>query len=196
MTAVAVATVLAAGQLPAVASGNIPAVALPAGVTAVDPPSGEIKLLDGTYNLVNVGSNKCMGVSGSSGALGASVVQWACDGTSNQSMLIRPISDAPPGHTDYGWHTINPDHTINMCLGVSGGSQIPGTKLVQWTCQSSANFHYRFIDVDGFGISGAIQVRHSNQVVGIAHASTQNGALAVQWGWSNVLDQRWFWDSV
>lgn len=141
----------------------------------------------GHFYVENWNSNKCMGVAGGSQDNGAAVIQWGCafKQFSDQDMLIRPVSDNPLEI----WHTINPEHSINKCLGVAGSSQTWGTGLVQWTCAGIYDQQYALYQLSWGGFE--IIVRHSGQCVGVAQSSMLDGAPIVQWPCSGILDQAW-----
>lgn len=63
-------------------------------------------------------NGKCMGVSNSSQANGAAVIQWTChrSDASDQRMLVYQTQSSSI------WHQINPNHSSDKCLGVSGSS--------------------------------------------------------------------------
>ncbi len=82
------------------------------------------------YTPFNARTAYCMGVQGGSVSLGARVVQWACNGNSDQNWLWEWT-----GLTASGWPVWNiVNSKSHMCLGVSAASLSSGAPIVQWDC--------------------------------------------------------------
>lgn len=86
----------------------------------------------GYYNVVNVGSGKCLDVYGGDSATGdgVRVVQWTCGSGANQ----RWRSEDAGG----GYARLVAQHS-GKCLDVLDAGTNDGAKLVQWTCGGGAN---------------------------------------------------------
>jgi hypothetical protein len=67
----------------------------------------------------------CLGVNGASIFAGAQILQWACNGSPDQSWNYNAST---------GQFT---NANSGMCLGVLGASMAQGTHLVQWPCNGS-----------------------------------------------------------
>ena len=90
-------------------------------------------LVPGGYELFSRATGKCVGVAGGSTAQGAYVVEWDCNGSTDQRWSWRST-----GATVGGWPVY---HLVNVksgrCLGISGGSTAQGALAVQWTCNGN-----------------------------------------------------------
>ncbi|MCE6997348.1 RICIN domain-containing protein [Saccharothrix sp. S26] len=86
----------------------------------------------GYYNVVNVGSGKCLDVYGGDSATGdgVRVVQWTCGSGANQ----RWRSEDAGG----GYVRLVARHS-GKCLDVLDAGTNDGAKLVQWTCGGGTN---------------------------------------------------------
>jgi galactose oxidase len=71
-----------------------------------------------------------MGVSGGSLSPGATVVEWDCNGHSDQEWIYVPTGGYANGWPLYNIENLN----SGQCLGVSGGSKALGAQVVQWSC--------------------------------------------------------------
>jgi len=69
--------------------------------------------------LIN-GNGQCLGVQGGSGALGARIVAWTCNGHYDQYWFYD---------STFGYAL---NYNSGMVLGVSGGSTANGAAVVQW----------------------------------------------------------------
>jgi CubicO group peptidase (beta-lactamase class C family) len=82
----------------------------------------------GYFMLQSVNSGHCINVSGGSTSDNANIIQWGCDGSSNELFSFSPTSGG------YG-HIISKNS--GKCLDVSGGSIYSGANIIQNTCSSS-----------------------------------------------------------
>lgn len=147
---------------------------------------------NGKYNLRNMNSNKCLGVSGGNPNNGAVAVQWTCQYLvgSDQEMYIYPVARIA-GVT---WHMINPEHSVGKCLGVSAASGTQGISLLQWTCDLQAGeqlFAFRGTGLDGNPVQ--VVAQHSGQCMSVSEASRENGGRVIQWPCSGGHEQIWYY---
>lgn len=86
----------------------------------------------GPQQIINVNSNKCMGVNGGSLGQGAEIVQWTCDGSLNQEWSL--------GGTDgsFSYDTLV-NANSNLCVAIAGNNPGQGGKLVQWACDGNGD---------------------------------------------------------
>jgi hypothetical protein len=89
----------------------------------------------GYFLLQSVNSGHCINVSGGSTSDGAEIIQWSCDGSSNELFQFSPTSGG------YG-HIVAKNS--GKCLDVSGGSIYSGADIIQDTCSSSQEQDFRF----------------------------------------------------
>jgi pectate lyase C len=131
------------------------------------------------FTLVNVNSNKCLDVNGRSTADGARVIQWTCNGQTNQRWRSE---DAGSGYV-----RLRAVHS-NKCMDVAGVSTADGALIQQWTCGSGQN--QQFLLQDQGGGQYRITPRHSGKAVDVQNCSTADGAQVRQWTWLNNNCQR------
>ena len=76
-----------------------------------------------------------MGVGGASTADGAQVVQWACNGSTDQHWIFQDTFNSIGGWPVYKIVNVN----AHKCLGIGGGSISIGANAVIWPCDGSQN---------------------------------------------------------
>ena len=87
-------------------------------------------LSDGTYNIINGASNKCLDLYNGSTADGARIVQWDCWGGAFQKWNIIVNSN--------GTSTIKAA-TSGKCLDDYNNSTANEAPIRQWTCNGGTN---------------------------------------------------------
>jgi glucose/arabinose dehydrogenase len=98
--------------------------------TATFTSTGGGPIANGTYRVQPTHvTNMCADVSGRSTASGADVVQWTCNGQTNQQFVFN--------HLGSGIYEIRALHS-NLCLAVVGDSSTNGADVVQETCDNSS----------------------------------------------------------
>jgi hypothetical protein len=86
-----------------------------------------------TYTVVNQHSGKFLDVPGGSTADGAAVVQYTCNGTTNQMFTLNPVT-ALGNSKDYQLAAVH----SGKCVDVSEISTAPGARIHQWTCDAAS----------------------------------------------------------
>lgn len=89
-----------------------------------------VRTPDGYYEVVNVNSGKCVGVNGASPLWGASVIQWTCNGNTDQQWGYRFTGRYINARPVY--NLVN--RYSGLCLDVPYSSLVAGTALQQWAC--------------------------------------------------------------
>jgi hypothetical protein len=84
----------------------------------------------GGFNLVNVNSAKCVDVSSSSTANGATLQLWDCNGTSAQAFSFNALT----GGT---YSLVNANSA--RCADVTGSSTSDGAKVLQQACTGATH---------------------------------------------------------
>jgi hypothetical protein len=74
-------------------------------------------------------------------------------------------------------------------MDVSGGSQAPGTTVIQWSAHGGPNQQWRFEPLGG-DLYKVVSVS-SGQVLDVAGGSTAAGADVIQWPWHGGSNQQW-----
>ncbi|WP_223279682.1 RICIN domain-containing protein [Streptomyces sp. SDr-06] len=86
-----------------------------------------------TYTVVNELSGKCLDVSGASTANGAAVIQYTCNGNTNQQLTLNPVVALGNGED----HQLVAVHS-GKCVDVSNVSTTAGSLIHQWTCDPAS----------------------------------------------------------
>ena len=73
----------------------------------------------------------CINVPGYSTQAGEGLIQWNCEGGSNEIWTLTPVSDY--------YHLVAKNS--NLCLNVPGWSAQSGQQLVQWYCQGTSGIN-------------------------------------------------------
>ncbi|WP_410812854.1 RICIN domain-containing protein [Micromonospora sp. 067-2] len=90
---------------------------------------------DGYWRLTNKGTGKCVGVSASRTDDGAPVVEWDCNGRTDQLWTWES-----KGRMVNGWPVWQiRNRNSGKCLDITGRGTTDGTPLQQWGCGGGAN---------------------------------------------------------
>lgn len=132
------------------------------------------------YKLVNVNSNKVIGINGMSTADGARAVQWSDNGTADHNWRLDLQAN--------GYYKIT-NQNSGKVLGVDGMSTADGAQVLQWSDNGTADHDWQFTNMGG----GRYKIinRNSLKCMGVYGASTADGANIVQWTDNGSNDQRW-----
>jgi len=125
-------------------------------------------------------SGQCLDVSGSSGAAGAGVVQFTCNGADAEKWQLVSAGG--------GYYNLVVKST-GYCLDVSGASQTPGATALQWPCNGGANQQWQIVATDS-GYSTLV-ARHSGQCLDVFYASQASGATVGQYTCNGGTNQQW-----
>lgn len=200
--AITVIAASAAGCFIAGSPAGAATAAAPAGIhrTASPTLTGGLVLVpraSGDFNLVNyhswqqgAGNYKCIGIAGSPPDGNAG--DWSCSGQPDQA---------------WHWGASNPQGWTQLvngrgqCLGVAGGSDSAGARIVGWSCLGSG--HPDQYWAPGSSVfSGADTLLNYNGyanggsawLIGVQGGSLANGAPLVLWSSNNNPDQSWIFD--
>ncbi|MGC0417781.1 RICIN domain-containing protein [Embleya sp. AB8] len=122
----------------------------------------------------------CLGVQGGSSNNGAAVIQWECNGNSDQRWFTR---------RSYTGYVEIVNVNSGKCLDVPGGSTSAGTGLIQWDCKMDGNQLWYFNNVTG---GKELHNYTSGINLDMPGGSEAWGTQAVQWPWNGGWNQRWF----
>ena len=86
-----------------------------------------------TYTITDEHSGLCLDVSGAFTADGAAVIQWTCNGQTNQQFTLNPLT-ALGNSQDFQLVAVH----SGKCVDVTGVSTSPGTLIHQWTCDPAS----------------------------------------------------------
>jgi hypothetical protein len=139
---------------------------IPGGATAQDPYF--------SYQLVNVNSNKCLGIYKAMRGAGYPAVQWSCQNSPNQfwngTWFFGTVTDA----------------NSHQCMGVLGASTAQGAAVVQWPCNTSADQVWELDPA-----TNRLQNSNDGMCLGVNGASIFAGAQILQWACNGSPDQSW-----
>lgn len=135
----------------------------------------------GTLPLHSVKSGSCMDVQGGSTADGASVIQYACSGNSNQLFTFLPAGS--------GRYQVQVQSSAK-CLNVSGGSTASGALITQMGCSASQLDQLFTVEANSAGGFAIVSVK-SAKCIDVYGGSTANYAHIQQWDCNGLPQQGW-----
>jgi hypothetical protein len=125
---------------------------------------------------------RCADVSGRSTASGGDVIQWTCNGQTNQQFSFS--------HLGAGIYEIRPIHS-NLCMGVVGNSSANGADVVQLTCGSQSGQRWLVRPVSGqTGVFELLAQTGTDRCLSVSESSTTAGADIVQSACGGLASQR------
>ncbi|MFJ5223580.1 family 43 glycosylhydrolase [Streptomyces sp. NPDC088400] len=149
--------------------------------TTLAGPAGESAATPTAYTLVNRNSGKCLEVEGGSGADGANVLQWTCDGGTHQRWRVDDLGN-------------DTSRLVNVASGkvldTADCSVADGADLRQWSWLNNICQAFRLVVTDQGGWVRIVGAR-SGKVADVADCSTADGADVRQWPWLNNTCQQW-----
>ncbi|GGS47156.1 family 43 glycosylhydrolase [Streptomyces violaceus] len=143
-------------------------------------PSGEPSAVSTTYTVTNRNSGKCLDVAGSSAADGANVLQYTCNGRTNQRWRLEDLGD-------------DTHRLVNVATGkvldTADCSTADGADLRQWSWLNNTCQRFQFVATDG----GYVRIvnKATGKVADVADCSTADSADVRQWTWLNNNCQLW-----
>ncbi|WP_428240332.1 RICIN domain-containing protein [Gynuella sp.] len=146
----------------------------------IDTDTGKAEgIAHDTTTLISRNSGKCADVVNQSWQDGADIIQWTCNGGTNQEWAIQPTGDGY--HRLIAWHS-------GKCLTVEGNES--GTQAQQQACtDDGAGQTWQLRDTgDGYV---EIVSRDSGKCLDVNGQSTENSARLQQWGCWGGSNQQW-----
>jgi hypothetical protein len=138
-----------------------------------------------SFSWVNKKSGQCMGVSGGSTANGAAVIQFTCNGNSDQFWYYGNSRTGADGSTYWEIRNVK----SGRCLAAgNNGSAANGTPFVLWDCNGAPDQFFRF---EANGNFWWIYDMRSDKCVSVLNGSTQRSTPVVQWDCNGNDDQLW-----
>lgn len=126
--------------------------------------------LTGLHRLVNVNAHNCLADPASSPTAGTQMIQWSCNGFSDQTWNVTQNGD--------GTYKFQ-NQSSEMCLDYAYGSPENNTPVIQEPCDAS-NGNQNFTVVSS--PSSGYQIKTSaGNCVDVFQESTQSGALVEEW---------------
>ncbi|WP_405824621.1 family 43 glycosylhydrolase [Streptomyces sp. NBC_01390] len=144
-------------------------------------PSGESAVTPTAYTLVNRNSGKCLDVEGGNTADGTNILQWTCNGGTNQKWRIEDQAD-------------DTSRLVNVATGkvmdTAACATADGTDLRQWSWLNNNCQKFRLV-YTATGDYVRIVNESTGKVADVADCSTTNGADVRQWSWLGNNCQQW-----
>jgi hypothetical protein len=128
----------------------------------------------------------CLGVSGASFNLATPLVQWYCNGSSDQNWVPDPNNTINSGGQTY---TPIVDQLTGQCISISWGSTAAGAGVIQWPCYGTGDQYWAMVNV-GNGYYQLVNYQ-SGMCMGVSSSSVAPGAQIVQWYCAGPGDQYW-----
>jgi hypothetical protein len=148
---------------------TIPARAYPAAAAAT--------AWTGNRVIVSAQTVLCVDVNSRSTGDGTAVIQWNCNGATNQMWSLANVGG--------NYYTIRAQHS-SKCMDVSGASKLDGAKIVQWSCNNQAN---QIWEMKPAGESFTLVSKNSGRCLTLA--STSAGTQLVQKTCNGARTQLW-----
>jgi glucose/arabinose dehydrogenase len=155
--------------------------------TATFTSNGGGPIADGDYRLLptHIPSGtpaRCADVHSQSIASGADIVQWTCNGQTNQLFRFS--------HLGGGIYEIRAVHS-NLCMGVQGNSNRNGADVVQLTCSSVGGQRWLVRPVSGqTGVFELLGQTGTPRCLHVSRGSTADGADIVHTSCNGGANQR------
>jgi hypothetical protein len=92
----------------------------------------------GLFQIVNLGSGKCVDVDSASMKPLADIMQWSCGENSNQQMLVKNRGSLAQFQARHS----------GLCLDVKSAGKEAGTPLIQWPCSDAPNQRFLIVNAE------------------------------------------------
>ncbi|HEY9523030.1 MAG TPA: RICIN domain-containing protein [Thermopolyspora sp.] len=146
----------------------------------IDAAAGTINAVGSGYDRLNVRhSGKCVDVRNASTANSAAVIQYTCNGGTNQQWRIQSISG--------GYVQVIARHS-NKCLDVNGASTADSATILQYTCGTGTNQRWALQDAGGGYLR--LVARHSGKCMDLPGASQDNDVQFKQYTCNGGTNQQ------
>jgi hypothetical protein len=138
-----------------------------------------------TSTAVNVGSGLCLDDPNSQTTTGVQLIQWTCNGGTNQNWTFTLVSGTTSTYTITSF--------AGLCLDVSGRSTADNAQIIQWTCNGQTNqeFQAQPVSVSGKSNTFNLVAVHSGKCIAPSGDSTASGTLLVQLPCSTAGTRVW-----
>ena len=132
---------------------------------------------------VNQGSGQCLDDPNSSTSAGTQLVQFSCNGGTNQSWTFTPISSTSNSYTIKS--------AAGLCVDVSGRSTADNAQVIQWSCNSQTNQEFTLQAAGGGANAFNLVAVHSGKCIVPTGDSTASNTLLVQLPCSTAGTRVW-----
>jgi hypothetical protein len=140
------------------------------------------------YELVGLGSNKCVDIRIEDGAVnGARAQLWKCYGSPNQRFTLQQIGRTSTGRP---YFQIISKAAPNLCLEVRDSSHSNGAQVDQSGCSQDGN-KFWYWGSPNQGVNLPLVNLNSGKCLDVNANSTANGARVQQWDCNRTTAQLW-----
>jgi hypothetical protein len=138
-----------------------------------------------TTTVVDQGSTDCMDDPNSQTATGVQLIQWSCNGGTNQNWTFTPVSGTSATYTVTSF--------AGLCVDVSGKSTADNAKIIQWTCNGQTNQEWTLqpVAVNGAANTFNLVSVNSGKCVAPSADSTANDTVLVQLPCTSATTRVW-----
>ncbi len=169
-------------RVAALAATVLAATALSA-VTAASPAVASVAF---TSTAVNQAGGACLDDPNSSTTAGTQLIQWSCNGGTNQNWTFTPVSGTSASYTIA-------NGASGQCVDVNGRSTADNALVIQWTCNGQTNQQFTLVPVSVSGAANTfnLQAVHSGKCVVPSGDSTASNTGLVQLPCSTATTRVW-----
>jgi hypothetical protein len=138
-----------------------------------------------TTTVVNQASGNCMDDPYSSTTAGTQLIDYSCNGGSNQGWTFTPVSGTTASYTITSF--------ASLCVDISGRSTADNAKVIQYTCNSQTNQQFTLVPVSISGVSNTFNVQSvmSGKCIVPTGDSTASNTLLVQLPCTSATTRVW-----
>jgi GH43 family beta-xylosidase len=138
-----------------------------------------------TSTAVNQAGGNCLDDPNSSTTAGTQLIQYPCNGASNQSWTFTPVAGTSATYTVRS--------VASLCIDVSGRSTADNAKVIQYTCNNQTNQQYTLTPVVVSGVANTFNLVavHSGKCVVPTGDSTAGNVLLVQLPCTTATTRVW-----
>jgi hypothetical protein len=139
------------------------------------------------YELVGLGSNKCVDIRSEDAAAGARAQLWQCYGSPNQRFTLLKAGTTSTGRP---YFRIVNQKAPYLCLEVRDSSLADGAQVDQIGCSQDGN-QFWYWGTPHNGVHLPLVNLASNKCLDVNGGSTANGARIQQWTCNATAAQMW-----
>jgi hypothetical protein len=132
---------------------------------------------------VNAGSSLCMDDPNSSTSRGVQLIQYTCQGSSNQSWTFTPVSGTTSTYTITSF--------AGLCVDISGRSTADNAQVIQYTCNGQTNQEFSLVPVTGTSSTFSVSAGHSGKCIVPTGDTTANDTVLVQLPCTTAATREW-----
>ncbi|HEU5333310.1 MAG TPA: RICIN domain-containing protein [Actinocrinis sp.] len=139
-----------------------------------------------TSTAVNQASSTCMDDPNSATTTGTQLIQFTCNGGTNQNWTFTPVSGTTAGYTVT-------NGASGLCVDVSGRSTADNAMVIQWSCNAQTNQEFTLTPVSVSGATNTFNLVavHSGKCIVPTGDSTAGNTLLVQLPCSSATTRVW-----